>query len=209
MTRAIVMLSTLLLAACAGEPAQQPSRRPPAAIGESAGQCFQRLDRIAGLKYRRLDPHRDGQCGYDDGVLLLDIGVPVAGIRAVSCPVAEQLYRWVHDGLRPAARDHLGSDIARIETYGSYACRTRNSQPDARLSEHASANAIDVAGFVLASGRSVAVKSGWRGAGEEQAFLRAAHRAACNRFNIVIGPDADRFHQDHFHVDMGRGPYCR
>jgi hypothetical protein len=39
--------------------------------------------------------------------------------------------------------------------------------------------------------------------------LRRVHRDGCQRFSIVIGPDADRFHQDHLHLDMGRGPYCR
>lgn len=177
--------------------------------GEASISCFARLDRIAGLKYRRLAPHSEGACGYDDGVQLLDIGVPVPGLKAVSCPVAEALFRWVNDGVRPAARNHFGSEVVRIQSYGSYACRTRNSQPDARLSEHARANAVDVASFTLANGRRVTVQEGWRGRGDEQNFLRGVHRAGCQRFNIVIGPDADRFHQDHFHLDMGKGPYCR
>lgn len=208
MNRALLL--ALLLAACAREPPPAPPapREPPPAAADAA-QCFARLDRIAGLKYRRLEPHRDGECGYDNGVLLLDIGVPVAGLKAVSCPLAEQLYHWVHDGVRPAARDHFGSDVVRIQSFGSYACRSRNGQPGERLSEHARANAVDIAQFTLASGRTVAVKSGWRGATDEQSFLRAAHRAGCARFNVVIGPDADRFHQDHIHLDMGRGPYCR
>jgi len=38
------------------------------------------------------------------------------------------------------------------------------------------------------------------------------HRAACGPFGTVLGPNADRFHQDHFHFDTARhrsGPYCR
>ncbi len=206
--RVLSAVSLLVVAACSGGP-PPPRERPAPQRDESAAACFARLDRIQGLKYKRLDPHSEGQCGYTDAVLLLDIGVPVSGLKAVSCPVAEALYRWVHDGVRPAARDHFGADVVRMQSFGTYACRTRNSQPGARLSEHAKANAVDIASFTLANGRIVAVKSGWRGPGDEQSFLRAAHRAGCARFNIVIGPDGDAFHQDHFHLDMGRGPYCR
>lgn len=207
--RFLSALSLVAVAACSGSAPPVSGRPPESRPPEDAAACFARLDRIQGLKYRKLDPHVEGQCGYENAVLLLDIGVPVAGLKAVSCPVAESLYRWVHEGVRPAARDHFGADVVRIQSYGTYACRTRNSQPGARLSEHARANAVDVASFTLANGRTVAVKSGWRGPGDEQGFLRAAHRAGCARFNIVIGPDGDAFHQDHLHLDMGRGPYCR
>lgn len=33
-------------------------------------------------------------------------------------------------------------------------------------------------------------------------FLRAAHRAACNTFGTVLGPEANNAHKNHFHVDM-------
>jgi hypothetical protein len=34
------------------------------------------------------------------------------------------------------------------------------------------------------------------------AFLRAAHRAACRIFGTVLGPEANPWHKNHFHVDM-------
>ena len=54
------------------------------------------------------------------------------------------------------------------------------------------------------------VRDGWNG-GDRQVrdFLRAVHRAACRRFDIVIGPDGDAYHRDHLHFDLGgNGPYC-
>jgi hypothetical protein len=33
-------------------------------------------------------------------------------------------------------------------------------------------------------------------------FLRAAHRAACKIFGTVLGPEANKEHKNHFHVDM-------
>jgi hypothetical protein len=208
----VLAVALALTSACAGGDRPAASRTEGAtaeSLAASAEACFARLDRIDGLKYRRLDRYREGVCGYEAGVLLVDIGVPISGLKAVSCPVAERLYRWLHDGVRPAARDIMGSDVSRIQSLGSYACRTRNNQSGAALSEHARANAIDIAAFTLSDGRTVKVAGGWRGAGDEQAFLRRVHRDGCQRFSIVIGPDADRFHQDHLHLDMGRGPYCR
>ncbi len=34
------------------------------------------------------------------------------------------------------------------------------------------------------------------------AFLRATHRAACRIFGTVLGPEANSWHKNHFHVDM-------
>ena len=33
-------------------------------------------------------------------------------------------------------------------------------------------------------------------------FLRAAHKSACRTFGTVLGPEANRTHRNHFHVDM-------
>jgi hypothetical protein len=33
-------------------------------------------------------------------------------------------------------------------------------------------------------------------------FLRAVHRAACKRFNTALGPEANKAHLNHFHIDM-------
>jgi hypothetical protein len=85
-----------------------------------------------------------------------------------------------------------------------------NNIQGGRLSEHGRANAIDIAAFNLANGRRITVKADWNGPDDKaRAFLRDLHTAACRRFNVVLGPDANAFHQDHFHFDMGRGPYCR
>ena len=33
-------------------------------------------------------------------------------------------------------------------------------------------------------------------------FLHAAHRSACKIFGTVLGPEANKAHKNHFHVDM-------
>jgi len=109
-----------------------------------------------------------------------------------------------------AARQILGSPLARIETMGSYACR--NVAGTGRRSAHATANAIDVSGFVLADGRRISVLHGWNGGtAAEREFLRVVHTSACRRFGTVLGPDYNAAHRDHFHFEPGHNgrAFCR
>jgi hypothetical protein len=42
-------------------------------------------------------------------------------------------------------------------------------------------------------------------------FLREVHRTACGIFATVLGPEANKAHKNHFHVDMANrknGPFC-
>lgn len=172
-------------------------------------QCLAGLDR-AGVKYRVLpDRSMGGGCQTVGTVQLLNIGVPVTNLTAITCSMAAGLSDWSRT-VRQLARERLGSEIVRIESFGTYACRPVNGQAGARLSEHARANAADIAAFVLADGRRITVEHGWNGSDSNvRDFLRMAHRAGCRRFAIGLSPDSDRFHYNHFHFDMGRGPYCR
>ena len=116
----------------------------------------------------------------------------------------------MRESVQPAAQARLGSPVRRGETFGTYACRTRNGQPGARISEHGLANAVDVSAFILVDGRRIAVEQGWKGGDEAvRLFLRDVHQGGCRRFAVGLGPDSDSFHYNHFHFDMGRGPYCR
>jgi len=43
-------------------------------------------------------------------------------------------------------------------------------------------------------------------------FLREAHASACRIFGTVLGPEANKAHSNHFHIDLAqreRGNYCR
>ena len=52
---------------------------------------------------------------------------------------------------------------------------------------------------------------------QEAAFLHEAHAGACQHFTTVLGPGADVFHYNHFHLDLAMhgatntGPrrYCK
>jgi hypothetical protein len=187
-------------------------RRPPPALGPDKATlvCYADL-RAQDVRFRPL-PDRlfDGGCSALGAVQLLDIGTPVANLGAMTCPLAAAFARWVRDAVQPAARASLGSPVVRIESFGTYACRPVNGQAGARLSEHGRANAVDIGAFVLADGRRITVLEGWNGEDEDaRRFLRAVHDAGCRRFRVVLGPDANAFHRDHLHFDLGPEPYCR
>lgn len=129
---------------------------------------------------------------------------PAAMLR---CPMIPAVERWVESVVEPAAQRHLGAPIVEVKVAASYGCRAMNHQWGGRLSEHGHANALDVSAFVLADGRKVDVESGWWGNPRERDFLRAVHRGACGEFTTVLGPDYDRLHRDHFHLDLARRGY--
>lgn len=120
--------------------------------------------------------------------------------RAVGLATA----KWVETVVQPAAKKHFGSDIAQLRVAASFACRTRNGVKGAKLSEHGYGNAIDISVFTLANGKTIDVASGWNGKRAERRFLREVNTGACQYFTTVLGPNADRHHRDHFHLDLGK-----
>src|SRR4029078_11994577 len=86
----------------------------------------------------------------------------------------------------------------------SYPASVMNGNRNAHISEHAFGNALDIAAFTLADGRKFTVEKGWKGAPEEQGFLRDVQGAACDQFNSVVAPGSNRFHYNHIHVDLMR-----
>ena len=210
MARRTILFAAALLSACIPRGRDRPEPPRPDIRNPVTTQCTVDLARER-VGFRVLpDRTFGGGCSALGAVQLTEIGTPVTNLGAMTCPVARQFARWTRDELQPAARRLLGTTVRRIETFGTYACRGVNGDPNARLSEHAFANAVDVSAFVLADGRRITVLDGWRGGdGDVRRFLRAVHDGGCRRFSITLGPEANRQHADHFHFDMGRGPYCR
>jgi hypothetical protein len=130
--------------------------------------------------------------------------VEVKPAATLACPLVAALDQWMVQSVQPAAQRWFRQPVVEIRQISSYSCRSMNNQRGARISEHAFGNALDIAAFVLADGRTVTVKNGWRGAPEEQGFLRDVQAAACDQFTTVLAPGADAFHYDHIHVDLMR-----
>jgi hypothetical protein len=130
--------------------------------------------------------------------------VEIKPAATLACPIVSALDRWMANAVQPAAYKWFGQPVAEIRQISAYSCRGMNGQPGARISEHAFGNALDIAAFVLADGRRITVKDGWRGAPEEQGFLRDIQGAACDQFTTVLAPGSNSFHYDHIHVDLMR-----
>jgi hypothetical protein len=123
----------------------------------------------------------------------------------LTCPMYSAVDRWLEQVVQPAAMARFGQHVVELRIMGTYSCRRMNNgSGTARFSEHAYANAIDVGGFRLADGSIITVLKGWKGGLEEQNFLREVHTGACKGFATVLGPGADAFHYDHFHMDLAR-----
>jgi hypothetical protein len=105
------------------------------------------------------------------------------------------------------AKAVMGSSVAAIRHYGSFACRGMTGNAG-RRSLHAQARALDIAAFQLADGRLVTVLAGWRGPPDQRRFLQAVTQAACRQFSVVLTPNSDRLHRDHIHLDIGPWRKC-
>ncbi len=201
-----------LVSGCVGPPkGQRPIVTKARVVAADLKQCLIGLDRIS-ARYSLIEGQGSGGgCSTVSTIKLTAAGVPITNITAIKCPLAHALTLWAQGPVQNAARKYLGSKVVRIESMGAYSCRNvigRASAAGTR-SEHATANAVDIGGFVLADGRRVSVQTGWKGVSEQQNFLRAVRADACKRFQTVLSPDYNAAHFDHLHFDMGRGPFCR
>lgn len=122
----------------------------------------------------------------------------------LNCPLTSALDGWLYHVVEPAAARVYGAYVREVQVLSSYSCRTRNGEAFGKASEHAFGNAIDIAAFKLSDGRTVTVEHGWHGDPQARAFLREAHSGACKMLTTVIGPDGDRHHYNHFHLDLAR-----
>ena len=150
-------------------------------------------------------------CGILNPVKVSEIaGIKLSTPATLDCRTARTFANWVTGVAVPAATEILGRRLTRVTIYGSYSCRTRNHKQGAKLSEHAKGHAVDVAGVTLGDGRQITVLKDW-GGGRDGKFLRRIWKQACGPFKTVLGPNADRYHQNHFHFDtaLRRSTYCR
>jgi len=148
-------------------------------------------------------------CGVEEAVRVREVArVRLSQQAIMTCDTARALKTWVERGVKPAFRRR--GPVVEMRVAAHYACRTRNNKRGAKISEHGKGRAIDISAFVMKDGEVITVREGW-GKGTTLRPLREVWKAACGPFGTVLGPQADRYHRDHFHVDTARyrsGPYC-
>ncbi len=150
-------------------------------------------------------------CGWTNGVRLNAAGGARLSVDRITCETAAGLALWLSHDVQPRAQDIFGAKVASVQHLGSYACRNikGDTHGTGMRSEHARANALDIAGFTLTSGKQIGVARHWNGDGPEARFLRAVHARACRTFRVALGPDYNAAHRDHFHYDRGLFTRCR
>ena len=177
-----------------------------AALRDQPVEC-RALLAAAGVRFTREPPRRDGPgCSLGGTLRVTDPGVPLRpGGLALSCPLAAALTVWARQVVVPAAHA-AGARATAITDFGSYNCRTIAGSD--RLSEHATADAIDVSGVRLADGRTVSLARDWRDTGPRGALVRRLRAGACRLFAVTLSPDYNAAHRDHLHLDMGPARVC-
>lgn len=165
--------------------------------------------REGGVRFSEAPERVDGSCAQlnavrlTGGVTRLSPASPV-----MTCPQALAYAFWDRHSLQPAARQILGRPVVQIDHLGTYACRNIYNQAEGRRSEHAFANALDIAAFRTADGR-VPVLGRFDAEDRDGRFLRAARDGACGWFRATLSPDYNAAHADHLHLDFGRYGVCR
>ncbi len=158
-------------------------------------RCATLLKNIEAV-YIPIDPIYEGGCGTASPVQLMALGknpqVVISPPAVVTCDMVAALHGWLQKDIQPSARKLLGSPIVKIENMSSYSCRNAYGRAKTRLSEHGRANALDIRGFLTASGQGADLLADWgptmrdARAGELAAAKAAAIKAA------ALKADADR-----------------
>ncbi|HEX2843226.1 extensin family protein [Hyphomicrobium sp.] len=146
-------------------------------------QCMHLLS-AQPMDFEILEPIKKGECGLPAPIRLKSVGSTSKIVFDppvdVNCRMASALGKWAKSTLQPEARDHFKSSVVTVIGASGYSCRNIYNLPNARLSQHALANAIDIGGFVLANGKTVGVLKGW-GPTERDLIAQAKAQAAAKK----------------------------
>lgn len=162
------------------------------------------------LRYsRQADSPASARCPLSNTLRIQGGDVALSSSFLASCPLAVAYAMFEYHSLQSTAQNVLGQRITRVDHLGSFACRNIYNRSEGRLSQHASANALDIAGFRLADGQRIDLLKDWNDSGTKGRFLKELQQAACTHFNTVLGPEYNAAHRNHFHLDMGLWRVCR
>ncbi len=200
-----IALIALVLASCGrGQREQRAAWRD-----EAEAACLARGEvRTSSYVSLRSTPIQGpGTCGMEKPLRVSAFaggGIGITSTQTLACPIVATTDRFLEKVVQPAAMGVLGTQVIEMKA-GSYSCRSMNNgSGTSRRSEHSYGNALDIFAFRTSDGREITVRQGWNGSPQEQDFLREVFVGACEYYKTVLGPGADMFHYDHFHVDLAR-----
>jgi hypothetical protein len=209
----LALLALVAAAVVAATPAPAPEPVPSVsgswsaeAVSAAQADCTRLLAGID-ITSKPLPPVGSADsCGAPAPVEVTAIaGVKLSPAATLTCPMVAALHHWVTGTLQPLAQTMLATRVTTIANASSYVCRSRNHIAGAKISEHARANALDMASFTYARADLPAGWAQWLGTDGKpvpDSFIERVRLGACSDFTTVLGPGADQYHGDHFHLDV-------
>jgi hypothetical protein len=161
----------------AADAVSEPDVWSEAEIEQALARCSKLLKRVDAVLAHE-PPLKQGKCGTPAPVRLTSLGgktkVSFSPPALVDCRMVAALDKWIRQSVQPLAKKHLGEPIAKVSVMSDYSCRRSTGRRN-RWSQHAFVDALDIRGFVTASGRKAFVLAGW---GETQRDVKAREAAA-------------------------------
>jgi hypothetical protein len=179
-------------------------RRPSFDDAETR-QCEQELQAM-GAQFEVVEPvgEDEAHCGAERAITLSSIaGITIEPAVIARCSMALGFAEWVQNVVAPMAELYLDDEATTIGTSGSYTCRfRRGGENSATFSQHAFANAIDVASVSFQERSPMLIRLPEENAEDERLFQAAIRGGGCAYFTTVLGPMTNAAHADHLHFDM-------
>lgn len=171
------------------------------------GSCMELLA-ARGAVFEQSEPfHTDRGCGIDEPVILRT-GVAELGPDAeLECAMALKWLDFDQRVVQPLAQQYFEQPVAYVHQMSDYACRVSTGNRR-KLSQHSHGLALDIGAFELPDGRQASVERDYHSNSPEGQFLRAVAEKACGFFTVVLTPNSDRHHSNHFHLDIGDFGVC-
>jgi hypothetical protein len=155
--------------------------------------------------------HPELICEIDEPVLLYS---PVGGValRYVSDAEEGPVFLGCDAAVSVAASAAVAETLGAEELLhiGTYNCRVISGT--STISEHGKANAIDIAGFTMSDGSEITVLEHWEDGNpapvtpEGQLLRNFTDQIwAMGLWNIILTPEYNADHDNHFHVDLKPG----
>ena len=183
-------VATILVEIQTGAISASYNQTRPSLISGGGEQCLKTL-KARGVDFVAHGTRPNGQCTIKNAVRISKInGIKLKPTIEMNCKSALATSKWLAD-----------INATRMTHIGTFNCRTQRGS--ALASEHSFGTAIDITSINGAS-----VSEDWGKDTNKGRYLAKAYSSACRIFANVVGPDDNKAHSDHFHLDTGIGVGC-
>lgn len=148
----------------------------------------------------------EGSCPLRNVVRVANFGSVQLSSSFRCCPLALSSALYIEQQAKPLTRQLMASDLRQIDHLGSFACRNIYHRQQARRSEHATADALDVSGF--RGGRPTRQRPAGLAGETSHPRLVALLNNSCHYFGNALGPEYNAAHANHFHFGMRGQGFC-